>query len=478
MKFFGRNRELGLLDKLHQRKTAQFLILYGRRRIGKTALIEQWTRKSLQEQDYLYWMATQTSTTNQLRDFSQAILRFIEPETPISSSFSYESWDTALARVAQLSTQHRFVLILDEITYVMQANPEFPSLLQRAWDQTLKNRNIFLILTGSLAGIIQRSALDYQSPLYGRATATLKLRPLSFGALPTLLPAMTTEERVAVYAITGGIPAYLELFDDSQTIIENLSDHFITPTNVMLNDAVFLLREQLDEPRNYMALLEAVANGSHKLTDIAKSAGLERSNANKYLTILRELGYIERVVPATVQHPERSRRGRYVFTDAYLRFYFRFLRPYLGDIERGRFNRVINLLNDHLTDFIGTYTFEELCQEWLDEKADRAELPFELDRVGSHWSKAAQIDIVGINWRTKQILFGECKWGRQTVGSSVIDKLVAQSAKAIPGKGNWQQGYIIFSRSPLTNPAQKRIADQEMMHISIGQLEADMHEWQ
>ena len=478
MEFFGRNKELALLDKLYQRAGAQLLILYGRRRIGKTSLIEQWTQNRLEERDYLYWMATQTSTINQLRDFSQTILRFIEPDAPISPSFSYESWETALARAAQLSSERRFVLILDEITYVMQANPELPSLLQRVWDHVLKGTNLFLILTGSLAGIIQRSALDYQSPLYGRATARLKLQPLSFGTLQALLPAMTTEQRVEVYAITGGIPAYLELFDDTHDVIHNLREHFITPTNVMLNDAVFLLREQVDEPRNYIALLEAIANGAHKIADIAKLAGLERSNANKYLTVLRELGYIERIVPVTVQRPERSRRGRYVFTDAYLRFYFRFLRPYLGDIERGRLNRAINLLDDHLTDFIGTHTYEELCREWLNEKADRGELPYVLDRVGSHWSKEAQIDVVGINWRTKQVLFGECKWGRQPVDRKVIDKLVAQSAKALPSKGNWQQGYILFSRAPLTSAAQQHVSDLGALVLSVEQLEADMYAWQ
>jgi len=476
--FIGRNKELALLDKLHQRAGAQLFILYGRRRIGKTSLIERWTQNRLEERDYLYWMATQTSTTNQLRDFSQTILRFIDPNAPISASFSYESWETALARVAQLAGDRRFVLILDEITYAMQANPELPSLLQRIWDQTLKDTNLFLVLTGSLAGIIRRSALDYQSPLYGRATAKLKLQPLSFGTLHGLLPAMTTEQRVAVYAITGGIPAYLELFDDTDNIIQNLREHFITPTNVMLNDAVFLLREQVDEPRNYIALLEAIASGGHKLADIAKLAGLERSNANKYLTVLRELGYIERIVPATVQRPERSRKGRYVFTDAYLRFYFRFLRPYLGDIERGRFNRVIKLLEDHLTDFIGAHTFEELCREWLNEKADRGELPYFLDLVGSHWSKEAQIDVVGINWRTKQILFGECKWGRRPVEGNVINKLVAQSAKALPGRGDWQQDYVLFSRAPLTNAARQYVSELGALHLSIDQIEADMVTWQ
>ncbi|MEM7801888.1 MAG: ATP-binding protein, partial [Chloroflexota bacterium] len=425
----------------------------------------------------LYWMATQTSTVNQLRDFSQALLRHIEPDAPIPQTFTYESWETAFARIASLAQAKRFVLILDEITYAMQANPELPSLLQRIWDHSLKETNLFLILTGSLAGIIQRSMLDYQAPLYGRATAKIKLLPLSFGTLSHFLPNMSTEERVAVYAITGGVPAYLSLFDDRKSVIENLQDHFVTQTNVMLNDAVFLLREQVEEPRNYIAILEAIANGAYKLSDIANAAGLERSNANKYLTVLRELGYIRRIVPITVQHPERSRRGRHVFADAYLRFYFRFLRPYLGDIERGRLKRVMRLLSEHLKDFIGRYTFEELCREWLDEKADREELPFFLDRVGQHWDSTAEIDVVGLNWRTKKILFGECKWGERPLDVNVIDKLVAQSQKVKLASGSWTHTFFIFSRTSLTVDAHKKLAEISASHVTIDQLEQDMIAW-
>ncbi len=477
MKFIGRTFELKQLNKIYQRRGAQFLILYGRRRIGKTSLIQQWVSTTPDEPDYLYWMATQTSTTNQLRAFSQALMRHISPNTPLTPTFSYDSWEMAFSQVAQYAAERRFVLILDEFTYVMQANPATSSILQKVWDHQLKTTNLFLILTGSLAGIIQRGILDYQAPLYGRATARLKLHPLSFGAMSLFIPNMTPEQRVAVYAVTGGIPAYLELFDDQLNLVNNLQEHFITPTNLMLNDAVFLLREQLDEPRNYMALLEAIAAGHHKLGDIAKMAGLATTKTNKYLSVLKELGYVERLIPVTVRHPERSRRGRYVITDAYLRFYFRFLRPYLGDIERGRLNRVLNLLRAHLTDFIGTHTFEEICREWLNVKNDEGELPYFLDRVGSHWSKTAQIDVVGINWRTKQILLGECKWGRQLVEHKVIDKLVDKTAKVLPSKDPWQVSYVFFARSALTKTAHQRAKDANAMVINLEQLESDMVRW-
>ena len=197
-----------------------------------------------------------------------------------------------MAEVARLAARQRVVVVLDEFTYVMQADPEVPSLIQKAWDLNLKQSQAFLVLMGSLAGIIQRTALDYQSPLYGRATARLKLQPLGFGALTALLPRYNSEQRVAVYTITGGVPAYIELFDDRLNILQNLQQRIVTPANVMLSDAVFLLHEQLDEPRNYVAVLEAIAGGFHTLTDIATMAGIDRSNITKYLSVLRELGYV------------------------------------------------------------------------------------------------------------------------------------------------------------------------------------------
>lgn len=475
--FSGRTQELTLLDQMYAQKGGQLLILYGRRRIGKTALLQEWRNVSLASDNHLYWMATQTTSVNQLRDFSQVIAKFRDPTLPLNSAFSYSSWEDAFEVITQLAEKRRFVLMLDEFTYVMQANPELPSIIQRLWDHKLKHTNLFLILTGSLAGIIQRSVLDYQAPLYGRATAALKLRPLSFGTLVDLLPNMTTEQRIAVYAIAGGVPAYIERFDDHLNLISNLKTHIITPLNAMLNDGVFLLREQVEQPRTYIAILTAIAGGNHKLSEIAMAAGIERSNTNKYLSVLKELGYVDRIVPATARHPERSKQGRHVITDPYLRFYFRFLRPYLPDIEGGRYNRVVGLLEDHLTDFIGMHTFEELCRDWLAEQNDIGKLPLSIDRIGSHWSKAAQIDAVGINWRTKQILFGECKWGRQPVKPTVIKKLIAQSMKALPSKDNWQKHYILFSRAELTPTAKQLAKDNNVMVIGIEQIEKDMHKF-
>jgi uncharacterized protein len=475
MNFVAREMELSLLNDLYRRDGAQFLIVYGRRRIGKTHLLNYWAENLSGR--YLYWGATQTSRVNQLRRFSQALWEFMNPRANADPEFSYISWDAAFVEAARLAKEERLVLILDEFTYVMQADPEVPSILQHAWDHHLKASNLFLILSGSLAGIIQRTALDYQSPLYGRATARLKLQPMPFSALVDMLPNYKADRRVAVYAITGGVPAYIEQFDDRLNILQNLQERIVSPTNVMLTDAPFLLHEQLDEPRNYMSIIETIAAGYHSLTDVARMSGIPRSNISKYLSVLTELGYVERRVPATVRRPEQSKQGRYVITDPYLRFYFRFLAPNLSAIERGRTRQTISLLSDHLPDFIGTHTFEELCREWIDARAELDNFPFLPERVGSYWSKEAQVDVVAINWRTKDILLGECKWEQADVGRQVIQTLFDKTEKVLPKSRTWQVHYAFFSRHGFTEPAQELAQSKQALLISLNQIETDIRLW-
>jgi AAA+ ATPase superfamily predicted ATPase len=272
------------------------------------------------------------------------------------------------------------------------------------------------------------------------------------------------------------VPAYIELFDDQLTITGNLQQRIITPANVMLGDAVFLLHEQLYEPRNYIAIIESIAAGNHSLSNIARMAGIDRTNIVKYLGVLQELGYVERRVPVTVRRPERSRRGRYVITDSYLRFYFRFLAPNLSFIERGMVRQAISLMRDHLRDFIGTHTFEELCQDWVATRADLGMLPFLPERVGSIWSPQAQVDVAAINWRTKDILLGECKWGADAVGKGVIRTLTSKTTKVVP-PGDWTVHSHFFSRSGFTASAQAEALAIKARLIDLERIEADLQGW-
>jgi AAA+ ATPase superfamily predicted ATPase len=226
-----------------------------------------------------------------------------------------------------------------------------------------------------------------------------------------------------------------------------------------------------------MAIIEAIAAGHHTLSDIASTAGIERTNIVKYLGVLQDLGYVERQVPATVRRPERSRKGRYEIVDAYLRFYFRFLAPNLTFIERGMVGQAVSLIEDHLVDFIGTHTFEELCREWVAVQADAGALPFLPERIGSYWSRQAQVDVVALNWRTKDILLGECKWGDRKVGRDVVRSLKARTEKVIPN-GEWTIHYAFFTRKGFTAAAEVEAQELGAILVNLGQLEMDMRAWQ
>lgn len=207
-------------------------------------------------------------------------------------------------------------------------------------------------------------------------------------------------------------------------------------------------------------------------------AGIDRSNIAKYLSVLRELGYVERVVPATIHRPDQSRQGRYVITDAYLRFYYRFLAPHLVAIEQGRVRQATSLLYDHLLDFIGTHTFEELCRDWVGIVAEMGEFPFLPERIGSFWSQKAQVDVLAINWRTKDILLGECKWGKTPVDKDVIETLVKKTPKVLPEGYTWQVHYAFFARQGFTEQARSAAGPaHQALLITLPQLEADMQRW-
>ena len=244
----------------------------------------------------------------------------------------------------------------------------------------------------------------------------------------------------------------------------------------MLGDAVFLLHEQLGKPRNYMAIIEAIAAGEHTLTNIAEMAGISRSHISKYLAVLEDLGYVERKVPATVRRPEKSRKGRYVIVDPYMRFYFRFLHPNIGFIERGMSEQAISLIQNQLVNFIGKHTFEELCRDWVSTQADSGKFSFLPERVGSFWNKNAQVDVLAINWRSKDILLGECKWVTRKVGKGVIQGLVEKTEHVLP-KGKWTIHYVFFARDGFSGPARSEADALDATLVELDRMELDLQEW-
>jgi AAA+ ATPase superfamily predicted ATPase len=473
MPFHDRLRELQLLDELFARAGGQLFVLYGRRRVGKTVLMTHWLEKN--EHRALFWTADRTSAVNQLRGFSQAIQAFITPEQAIPMEFSYSTWEIALNEVARLAQEERIVVVLDEFTYLIESDSTLPSILQRLWDHRLKQANVLLVLTGSHAGMIEREVLAYRSPLYNRATQSLHLQPLPFGTLSLFFPGYSAAERVTLYGCIGGVPQYLELLEPDRTVDENLRG--LLSSSMILDDAGALLRDQLSEPRNYVAIVESIAAGFTRLTEIATMAGLPHSSVGKYLSVLQHLGIVERIVPATVHRPDESKQGRYRIVDHYLRFYYRFLAPARTNLERGLSAQVWANMRQHLAEFIGTYTFEELCQEWVLMQADAGHLPFIPRRVGAAWGrKTFQVDVVAVNDDEHAILLGECKWTAGALGRSVVRSLIDKTAAVLPeGVEGWKVTYAFFSKEGFTAEAKKEVANIPTFWIDLPTLDQGLH---
>lgn len=472
--FVGREAELRALNDILGRRGAQFLVVYGRRRVGKTTLLLEWARRS--QTPTLYWVAAREPSALLLRSFSQSIYAHAYPDRQIDPLFSYPSWEMALREAAALTQSQRLILIMDEFPYAAQSEHALPSLLQNAWDHAFKTTEVVLVLAGSQIGMMV-DALSYHAPLYGRTTAQLSLKPLPFRSLSPFFPRYNAEQRVALYAILGGIPAYLEKFRDDLSLAANVREQILSPTSVFQQEALFLLQDEVREVNNYLAVIRAIGEGAHSLDEITLHSGIAKNHASTYLARLQELTFVQRQIPATLPKNKRTTQGRYVLDDAFLRFYFRFLAPNRILLEQGLSNRLWELISEGLRAFVGQTAFEEICRTWTLEQAAAGRLPFLPDMVGRHWSSDVEIDVVAINWSQRQLLLGECKWGVETVGNDVIESLVnvraARVLAKLEGEG-WQMHFVFFARVGFTEAARSHAARVGARLVDLAMIDTDL----
>jgi AAA+ ATPase superfamily predicted ATPase len=485
--FIGRQKELALLDDLWRSERPEFLILYGRRRVGKTALLTHWMKQTGSR--VLYWVASPDSALAQLRSFSQSVYNFAYPAAPAPESFTYASWEQAWQEVARLAEQGRMALFIDEFTYLLEVTPGLVGHLQHFWDQIFQKSNLFLCISGSHLGMMMREVLSYQAPLYGRSTAQMHLRPLPFGITWTAFPKYTAVDRVGLYAIFGGIPAYWQRVEPKKSVSQNIKDLLLTENNVMQSEPRLLLQDFLSDLHNYWAVLTAIANHARTPKEIFTYTGIPNVQVPKYLSVLSEAGFVERQISVTAA--ANSRTGRYHITDPYLRFYFRFLASREKQLAMGMRDQALAEISRHLIDFTGTHTWEELCREWAIRASAKNELPFLADEVGSAWNPQVQIDVAGINTMEKTLLLGECKWTLSPVGREVLSELIEEKiARIVPVNGFWRVYTLGFSRGGWTDQAlayQRQLERQKitgsnwellgMRLVNLEQVDQDLERW-
>jgi hypothetical protein len=448
--FYGRDFELELMDELWHSDKSEFLILYGRRRVGKTRLLTHWLDRHRERA--IYWVAEPTSALHQLRSFSQMLYNFGHPDNQAPLNFTYANWEQAFNEVARLAQGERLALFIDEVTYLIESDAAVSGMLQKVWDHTLKQTNLMLALCGSQRGLMHRELLSYQAPLYGRATAQVELPPLPFQETKNFYPNYDTAEHVAAYSVFGGVPAYLERLDSSAPLMRNIQTQLLTPNTLMQEEPRLLLQDFITDTHNYNGILQAVANGAKTQSAISRHTGLSQGHISKYLSVLRDTGFVERQVPVT-EASKKSRRGQYFITDPYLRFYYRFLAANMSQMALRAPSHALKNIEEELPEFIEANTWRELCREWLLKASLHLEEYATLDKTGGAWTRKHEIDVVGISQRRKTLYLGVCSWQSGPVGYGQLTDLISHTGAIVPKSGKWTVHYLGFAREGWTEEA-------------------------
>ncbi len=466
--FIDRQRELQFLNTILERprpQPAQLVLLYGRRRVGKTTLLRHWAANS--GLPYTYWVAEKEPSSLQRRKLYAKLQGL-----PIRHAPIFDSWGELWEAAANLLGRQRYILVLDELPYAAEADPAMLSALQHAWDELFKGSNVVIVLCGSQIRAMEALQL-YQAPLYGRFTGQWHLQPLPFYTLSEFFPDWSHEERIALYAIVGGIPAYLEWLDPELGLVENIRQIILSPGGVFLAEPIFLLYDEVREPQSYLAALKAIGAGNHTFAEISNHSLIGKTNLSPYLARLQALKMIERRLPATIPlgKQAKSRRGRYHLVDPYFRFYFRFLAPF-HDLLGFDTEPILMKIKHELRAFVGQTMFEELAQLWVRLQGREGNLPFTPEVVGTHWDRKTQVDVVAINWHSHDILLGECKWAAGSVGRQVVRDLIGRKTihtlEALPNKGaGWTVHYALFARAGFTDAAVKALSAENGFLVDL-----------
>lgn len=457
--FIGREQELARLERAWQSDRAELIVVYGRRRVGKTTLLRTFCAGRLGT----FWVASLSVEAVLRRSWTETLWQSRHPDQP-DPGFTYHTWERAFQALAELAAPgERHVAVVDEFPYLVSADPASPSVLQKVWDERLQHTRLMLILCGWHIGMMEREVMTYRAPLFGRRTGQIHLRPLPLRDAAKFFKRYTPAEQIEAYAILGGTPAYLRQFDDREPLITNVVQHVLDPGGYLYAEPPLLLREELREPRNYFAILQAIAQGRTQLNEIAQATGLERQPVSRYLAILQDLQLVERRVPITATQPDKSRKGIYRLREPFLRFWFRYVAAHVSALEAGLVEPIARLVTDDLACFVGP-AFEDLCAAWVAEQGALGRLAFVPERIGGWWSPAGEVDVVAVG--AAGVLFGECKWTERPVGTNILDDLKRKGEPLARQLGQRDVRYALFAKSGFT-PGLRRRAANEDIHLVV-----------
>lgn len=457
----GRKEELNHLYELYNNSSFEFLVMYGRRRVGKTTILQEFAENS----NSIFFPAREKNDALNLEDFSK-VIQYHFDRTFIAS---FQSWEDAFNYIGTKANK-RTAIIIDEFPYIIDENPTVKSILQHVIDHSWKNKNLFLILCGSSVSIMESDVMGRKSPLHDRQTSSLEIKPFDYLESSAFFPNYSNKDKLLAYGILGGIPRYLEAFDPNLSIEENIASKIIRNGAYLHEEPDNLLKAELRETNVYSSILSAIANGRNKIIDIANYIHEDRSKVAKYLITLQTLRLIEKRIPCG--DPETSKKSIYVIKDNFFKFWFRYEftnNSYYAML--GAKNAASEIMED-ISNLMGD-VFEEICKEYIVRLAKQKKLPFIPYHLGKWWGtnpviKAQDdVDLLAIDRSGKKAIFLECKFTSQPMPYDEYQDLVI-ATKAFPNIKEKQLWFI--SKSGYTDSVIQQAKKDGAVLLTIDDL--------
>ncbi len=459
--FVGREWEINCLNKLYASDKFEFAVIYGRRRVGKTALINQF----IQGKKAIYFMGVESNSKQNLENFSKNIFEY---GIGIQAESAFLSFQAALECVFDMAREERLILAIDEYPYVAQSSKSLASVLQLLIDQYKDTCKLMLILCGSSMSYIEEQVLAYKAPLYGRRTAQMKVLPFGFADVCHYFKNFSGEEQALVYGMVGGTPQYLLQLDDRLSVEENIKNTFLNPSSSLFEEPENLLKQEVREPALYNAIITAIATGASRMAEISTKVGEDTSVCTAYLKNLIALGLVRRETP---YGEKSSRKSLYVIADNMFRFWYRFVPENSSVIARGAADLAYKRIEPHLSDYMGK-VFEEICKQYLWHLLLSGKSPVEFGGLGRWWGtdisthSQTEIDIMGEQDKNVA-LFAECKWTNEKVDVGVLETLARRSRMFQYQKAQ----LVLFAKKGFTKGCQDAADEMgNVMLVTYGEI--------
>lgn len=450
--FIGRIEELKALNKQYLSNKFEFAVIYGRRRIGKTSLLQEF----IKDKEALFFTGLETTEKQNLINLSSVIL---DSDT---QDLSFNTYQAALEKVFEKANYERFIFVIDEYPYLANSYPAISSLLQLLIDKNKENSKMFLILCGSSMSFMEEQVLGYKSPLYGRRTAQYKILPFTFKETCSFFNHFSYEERAIIYGVTSGIPLYISLFDENKTLKENLIDIFFRSNGYLYEEPSNLIKQECRDPSTYNSIVQAIASGKTKLSEIASQVGIESGQCTSYINKLIALGIVIKDTPI---YKANKKQTIYLLEDHMFQFWYKFVLPNVSLINMSMGERVYNRNEKQLPEFMG-FIFEDICKQYLWDlnRLDQSAIFF--THLGRWWGNdvriksEAEIDILAYN-EENEAIFGECKWKNEKVDKEVLDKLMFRSELFTFNK----KELYLFSKAGFSDYCKEQAKSNSNIHL-------------